>query len=380
MKFLHTSDWHLGRQFHNVSLLEDQRYVLKQLIDYLKNNAVDAVIVAGDVYDRSVPPTVAIELLDEVVSSICTDLNIPMIMIPGNHDGARRLGFAAKQMKGAGLHIISDFEQMMTPVVLKSELAGDVAFYGMPYNDPEQVRHHYQNSVTTHDEAHQFLCECIKAQRDTSQRHVLISHCFVDGAMESDSERPLSIGGSDRVNHEHFADFDYVALGHLHQPQKKGEEHIRYSGSLMKYSFSEQHQKKGMTLVELNDAGFVAAEHIPLSAPHDMRIIEGELDQLLEQGKTDPSAHDYLLVRLHDKHAILDPMEKLRKVYPNVLHLEKPGMLIGVNQEMGRARLARGELDMFRDFFLEAKQEPLSEQQESAMAEVIQSLKQAEQH
>ncbi|MCE7636895.1 exonuclease SbcCD subunit D [Vibrio fluvialis] len=380
MKFLHTSDWHLGRQFHNVSLLEDQRYVLKQLIDYLKNNAVDAVIVAGDVYDRSVPPTVAIELLDEVVSSICTDLNIPMIMIPGNHDGAKRLGFAAKQMKGAGLHIISDFEQMMTPVVLKSDQAGDVAFYGMPYNDPEQVRHHYQNSVTTHDEAHQFLCECIKAQRDTSQRHVLISHCFVDGAMESDSERPLSIGGSDRVNHEHFADFDYVALGHLHQPQKKGEEHIRYSGSLMKYSFSEQHQKKGMTLVELNDAGFVAAGHIPLSAPHDMRIIEGELDQLLEQGKTDPSAHDYLLVRLHDKHAILDPMEKLRKVYPNVLHLEKPGMLIGVDQEMGRARLARGEMDMFRDFFLEAKQEPLSEQQESAMAEVIQSLKQAEQH
>ncbi|EKO3957067.1 exonuclease SbcCD subunit D [Vibrio fluvialis] len=380
MKFLHTSDWHLGRQFHNVSLLEDQRYVLKQLIDYLKNNAVDAVIVAGDVYDRSVPPTVAIELLDEVVSSICTDLNIPMIMIPGNHDGAKRLGFAAKQMKGAGLHIISDFEQMMTPVVLKSDQAGDVAFYGMPYNDPEQVRHHYQNSVTTHDEAHQFLCECIKAQRDTSQRHVLISHCFVDGAMESDSERPLSIGGSDRVNHEHFADFDYVALGHLHQPQKKGEEHIRYSGSLMKYSFSEQHQKKGMTLVELNDAGFVAAEHIPLSAPHDMRIIEGELDQLLEQGKTDPSAHDYLLVRLHDKHAILDPMEKLRKVYPNVLHLEKPGMLIGVDQDMGRARLARGEMDMFRDFFLEAKQEPLSEQQESAMAEVIQSLKQAEQH
>ncbi|MBY7812691.1 exonuclease SbcCD subunit D [Vibrio fluvialis] len=380
MKFLHTSDWHLGRQFHNVSLLEDQRNVLKQLIDYLKNNAVDAVIVAGDVYDRSVPPTVAIELLDEVVSSICTDLNIPMIMIPGNHDGAKRLGFAAKQMKGAGLHIISDFEQMMTPVVLKSDQAGDVAFYGMPYNDPEQVRHHYQNSVTTHDEAHQFLCECIKAQRDTSQRHVLISHCFVDGAMESDSERPLSIGGSDRVNHEHFADFDYVALGHLHQPQKKGEEHIRYSGSLMKYSFSEQHQKKGMTLVELNDVGFVAAEHIPLSAPHDMRIIEGELDQLLEQGKTDPSAHDYLLVRLHDKHAILDPMEKLRKVYPNVLHLEKPGMLIGVDQEMGRARLARGELDMFRDFFLEAKQEPLSEQQESAMAEVIQSLKQAEQH
>ncbi|MCG6235279.1 exonuclease SbcCD subunit D [Vibrio furnissii] len=380
MKFLHTSDWHLGRQFHNVSLLEDQRYVLNQLIDYLENNTVDAVIVAGDVYDRSVPPTIAIELLDDVVSRICTELSIPMIVIPGNHDGAKRLGFAAKQMKNAGLHIISDFEQMMTPVVLSSPQAGEVAFYGMPYNDPEQVRHHYQTSVTTHDDAHQFLCEQIKAALNPSQRHVLISHCFVDGAMESESERPLSIGGSDRVNHEHFSSFDYVALGHLHQPQQKGEAHIRYSGSLMKYSFSEQHQKKGMTLVELNDAGFVSAQQIPLNAPHDMRIIEGELDDLLAQGKTDPHHHDYLLVRLQDKHAILDPMDKLRKVYPNVLHLEKPGMLIGVDQEMGRARLARGEMDMFRDFFLEAKQEALTEQQESAMADVIQSLKQAEQH
>lgn len=380
MKFLHTSDWHLGRQFHNVSLLEDQRYVLNQLIDYLENNPVDAVIVAGDVYDRSVPPTIAIELLDDVVSRICTELSIPMIVIPGNHDGAKRLGFAAKQMKNAGLHIISDFEQMMTPVVLSSPQAGEVAFYGMPYNDPEQVRHHYQTSVTAHDDAHQFLCEQIKAALNPSQRHVLISHCFVDGAMASESERPLSIGGSDRVNHEHFSSFDYVALGHLHQPQQKGEAHIRYSGSLMKYSFSEQHQKKGMTLVELNDAGFVSAQHIPLNAPHDMRIIEGELDDLLAQGKTDPHHHDYLLVRLQDKHAILDPMDKLRKVYPNVLHLEKPGMLIGVDQEMGRARLARGEMDMFRDFFLEAKQEALTEQQESAMADVIQSLKQAEQH
>lgn len=380
MKFLHTSDRHLGRQFHNVSLLEDQRYVLNQLIDYLENHVVDAVVVAGDIYDRSVPPTIAIELLDEVVSRICSGLNIPVIMIPGNHDGAKRLGFAAQQMKGAGLHIICDFEQMMTPVVLKSARAGEVAFYGMPYNDPEQVRHHYQNDVATHDEAHQFLCARIQEQFNTSQRHVLISHCFVDGAMASESERPLSIGGSDRVNHEHFAGFDYVALGHLHQPQKKGEEFIRYSGSLMKYSFSEQHQKKGMTLVELDATGFVSAEHIPLNAPHGMRIIDGELDQLLQQGKTDPNCHDYLLVRLQDKHAILDPMEKLRQVYPNVLHLEKPGMLIGVDQAMGRSRLARGELDMFRDFFLEAKQEPLSEQQESAMADVIQSIKLAEQH
>ncbi len=378
MKFLHTSDWHLGRQFHNVSLLEDQRHVLTQLIDYIKANPVDAVVLAGDVYDRSVPPTVAIELLDDVVTQICGELNVPMIVIPGNHDGAKRLGFAAKQMEQAGLHIIADFERMLEPVVLSSEQAGDVAFYGMPYNDPELVRHSYQSAVSTHDEAHQYLCAQIADQFKPSQRNVLISHCFIDGAIDSDSERPLSIGGSDRVSHEHFLPFDYVALGHLHQPQMKGTDFIRYSGSLMKYSFSEQHHKKAMTLVELDTNGFVSATQIPLNAPHNMRIVEGELDQILEQGKTDPNSHDYLLVRLQDKHAILDPMEKLRKVYPNVLHLEKPGMLIGVDQEMGKARLARGEMDMFKDFFLEAKMEALTDEQEQAVSDVIQSLRKGE--
>ncbi|EHP5030484.1 exonuclease SbcCD subunit D [Vibrio cholerae] len=375
MKFLHTSDWHLGRQFHQVSLLDDQSAVLAQLIDFLRDNPVDAVIVAGDIYDRSIPPTAAIDLLDEVVSVICGELKTPLLMIPGNHDGAKRLGFAAKQMKNSGLHIFADFEQMMQPVVLHSPQAGEVAFWGMPYHDPEIVRHYYHNDITTHDAAHQFLCESILAQRNPSQRHVLISHCFVDGAVESESERPLSIGGSDRVDHRHFLPFDYVALGHLHQPQMKGAEHIRYSGSLMKYSFGEQHQNKGATLVELGQQGFISSTHIPLIAPHQMRIIEGELEAILAAGATDPQADDYLLVRLLDKHAILDPMEKLRQVYPNVLHLEKPGMLIGVDQEMGKARLARGELDMFRDFFLEAKREPLSEQQEKVVIEVIARLK-----
>ncbi len=373
MKFLHTSDWHLGRQFHNVSLLSDQQAVLEQIISYVIANPVDALVVAGDIYDRSVPPTAAIELLDQFIARVCGELKLPVIMIPGNHDGAQRLGFAAKQMKSSGLHIIANFNDMQTPVVIESDI-GPVAFYGMPYNDPELVRHYTQQPAKDHDQAHQLLVDLICQQFQPQQKNVLLSHCFVDGAIESESERPLSIGGSDRVSHEHFMKFDYVALGHLHQPQKKGEEYIRYSGSLMKYSFSEQHQAKGMTLVELGENGFVSATHIPLTAPHQMRIIEGELLDLIEQGKTDPNSHDYILARLTDKHAILDPMEKLRKVYPNVLHLEKPGMLIGVDQQMGKARLARGELDMFKDFFLEAKQEPLTTDQESAISDIITQL------
>jgi len=375
MKFLHTSDWHLGRQFHNVSLLDDQKAVLQQITDYLQQHPVDALVIAGDIYDRSVPPTAAIELMNHFVEHVCGELKLPIILIPGNHDGAERLGFASKQMKESGLHIISNFRDMVTPIVLDSD-TGPVAFYGMPYNDPELVRHHFKQPVSTHDEAHQHLCEEIKNSFVDGTKNVLISHCFVDGAIESESERPLSIGGSDRVSHEHFVDFDYVALGHLHQPQKKGEEHIRYSGSLMKYSFSEQHQKKGMTLVELDENGFKSATHIDLKAPHQMRIIEGELDDILSQGKTDPNSEDYLLVRLMDKHAILNPMDKLRAVYPNVLHLEKPGMLIGTEQEMAVAKLARSEADMFRDFFLEAQDAKLSEEQDKAITDIIKQLSQ----
>ncbi|WP_407530022.1 exonuclease SbcCD subunit D [Vibrio parahaemolyticus] len=376
MKFIHTSDWHLGRQFHNVSLLEDQQAVLEQLIQYIENNPVDAVIVAGDVYDRSVPPTIAIELLNRVVKRICGELNTPMILISGNHDGAERLGFGSEQMKRSGLHIISNFEDMLTPVVIETKAAGHVAFYGMPYNDPEQVRYVYKEPVSTHDEAHKLLAEKITEQFQSEHRNILISHCFVDGAIESESERPLSIGGSDRVSHEHFLNFDYVALGHLHQPQKKGEEYIRYSGSLMKYSFGEQNQKKGFTLVEIGKDGFIGAEHIELTAPHEMRIVEGELEQILEWGKTDPKNEDYLLVRLMDKHAILNPMEKLRTVYPNVLHLEKPGMLIGVEQEMAQAKLARSEIDMFKDFFAEVQDSELSNEQEQAISNIIKQLSQ----
>ncbi|HCG8250556.1 TPA: exonuclease SbcCD subunit D [Vibrio parahaemolyticus] len=376
MKFIHTSDWHLGRQFHNVSLLEDQQAVLEQLIQYIENNPVDAVIVAGDVYDRSVPPTIAIELLNRVVKRICGELNTSMILISGNHDGAERLSFGSEQMKRSGLHIISNFEDMLTPVVIESKAAGHVAFYGMPYNDPEQVRYVYKEPVSTHDEAHKLLAEKITEQFQSEHRNILISHCFVDGAIESESERPLSIGGSDRVSHEHFLNFDYVALGHLHQPQKKGEEYIRYSGSLMKYSFGEQNQKKGFTLVEIGKDGFIGAEHIELTAPHEMRIVEGELEQILEWGKTDPKNEDYLLVRLMDKHAILNPMEKLRTVYPNVLHLEKPGMLIGVEQEMAQAKLARSEIDMFKDFFAEAQDSELSNEQEQAISDIIKQLSQ----
>ena len=370
MKFIHTSDWHIGRQFHNVSLLDDQRHVLDQLVVYIEQEAVDALVIAGDIYDRSVPPSKAVELLDEFISKICSDMKVPVIMIPGNHDSAERLRFGSRQLSLSGLHILGDLRKVTEPVILPCE-SGEVAFYGIPYNIPETVRNLFSADVSSYDDAHTYLVHQIKAVKRDDIPCVLISHCFIDGAEESESERPLSVGGADRVNYGPCSDFDYVALGHLHSPQYKGEEHIRYCGSLLKYSFSEQNQKKGITLVEMNTKGLVGTKHLPLVPLRDMRIVEDEMQLILEQGKVDPNADDYLLVRLTDRHAILDAMNKLRSVYPNVLHLEKPGMLETGEQQMKRETLKRGELEMFRDFFLQITGQTINEEQDEAVQQAI---------
>ncbi len=373
MKFIHTSDWHIGRQFHNVSLLDDQRHVLEQVIEHIKNESVDAVIIAGDIYDRSVPPAAAVSLLDEVLNTICSDLGIPVILIPGNHDGAERLRFGSNQLSQAGLHIIGDLNQITQPVVLNKN-GFDVSFYGIPYNDPESVRNHFSIDVSSHDEAHQFLVEQINAVKTDTAINVLISHCFIDGAEASESERPLSIGGADRVSVESFKAFNYVALGHLHNPQHKGAEHIRYSGSILKYSFSEQRQQKGVTLVEMNEDGVKSTTHLPLTPLRDMRILEGDLETLLKQGSTDPNNQDYLLIRLTDQSAILDPMSKLRQVYENVLHIEKTWLQDSGSLQVNREKLKRGELEMFQDFFKQISGNDLTTEQHTAIKNIITTI------
>jgi exonuclease SbcD len=377
LKFIHTSDWHIGRQFHNVSLLEDQRHVLEQLVSHIENEAVDAVVIAGDIYDRSVPPAAAVELLDEVLNKICNELGVPVLLIPGNHDSAERLRFGSRQLRQAGLYIIGDLSQINQPIKVRGRVC-EACFYGIPYNDPETVRNQFGVNVSSHDEAHRFLVEQIIDSKSHEIPNILISHCFIDGGDPSDSERPLSIGGADRIGYEAFTAFDYVALGHLHSPQHKGEPHIRYSGSILKYSFSEQHQRKGVTLVEMDANGLKSTNHLPLHPLRDMRILEGELHTLLEQGLVDPHNDDYLLVRLTDRHALLDPMGKLRQVYPNVLHLEKPGMLEMSDQPINRDKLQRGELDMFRDFFEQVHGQSLLPAQDEAIKKIISEIHKSE--
>ncbi|MEW5010998.1 MAG: exonuclease SbcCD subunit D [Cycloclasticus sp.] len=375
MKFIHTSDWHIGRQFHHASLLEDQAFVLGQIIAHIKSEQVDALVIAGDIYDRSVPPAAAISLLDQVLDKICNELSVPVILISGNHDGAQRLSFAAKQLQRSGLYILADIKQVTEPVII----AGNY-FYGIPYHDPETVRDVYAVDVQTHDQAHNYLVDQIKQVKSPAVNNILISHCFIAGALESDSERSLSVGGAEQVAYQPLVEFDYVALGHLHSPQKKGHEHIRYSGSILKYSFSEHQQEKSISLVEMKaDGGFKSVTTLALNARRDMRIIDGDIETILHAGKHDPKADDYLLIRLSDRQAILNPMAKLREVYPNVLHLEKPGMLTTGEQQMNREMLKRGELEMFEDFFQQVSGQAMSEPQAAEIKRVINALNKAEQ-
>jgi exonuclease SbcD len=380
MKFLHTSDWHLGRQFHNVSLLEDQAYVLDQIFDIAVRETVDAVVIAGDVYDRTVPPARAVSLLDSILDRLCRDLALPVIMIPGNHDSPERLGFGARQLSGSGLHIIGSTDAILSPVML-SDAYGQLAFYGIPYLEPVMAREYFEVELSGHDETLAYVAERIKThnQQNGRFRTVVVSHCFLDGGEDCESERPLSVGGADRVSAKLFKTFDYTALGHLHGPQFKLINKIRYSGSILKYSFSEEHHNKSVTIVDMDAKGKCVIEKIALTPLHDMRSLEGSLKDVLERGQSDPNFEDYVQVRLSDTHAILDIMGKLREVYPNVLHLERPGLVLENSEKMAsRDRLRKGEMSMFGDFYEQVKGESLSAKQAKLIEKTIEQLHRAE--
>lgn len=381
MRILHSADWHIGRQFHNVSLLEDQRYVLDQLVAMIAERAIDVLLVAGDIYDRSVPPAAAVALLDDVLHRICNELKVPVIMIAGNHDGAERLGFAARHLAGGGLHIIGPLQTEPSPVLLH-DCSGPVLFYGLPYADPATAKQALNQEIGSHDAAMAALTDQVWTYHQShhgGQRAVLLAHCFVQGGEVSESERPLSIGGAEQVSGSHFRHFDYVALGHLHGRQYRGREAVRYSGSILKYSFSEQNHIKSVTCVEMDAAGGCIIEQLPLVARRDMRVIEGALDDIIHAATDDPGRDDYLLVRLTDRHAILDAMGKLRAAYPNVMHLERPGLMTDPGYSGARRdQLQRGELAMFSDFFQQVSGREPDAAQRELVAAVLQKLHHSE--
>ena len=375
MRILHTSDWHLGRTFHGVHLTNDQVYILDEFVRLVRDTHPDVVLIAGDIYDRSVPPTEAVRLLDEVLSRILMDHRVPIILIAGNHDSPERLGFGQRLLARQGLHVVGQLERGPVPIVIPDAF-GPVYFCPLPYAEPALVRDRLQvPEAQNHDQAMAALLSHFVQQIPGQARTVIAAHAFVAGGEGSESERPLSVGGSGTVEAAHFQPFNYVALGHLHQSQAAGGEHIRYAGSLMKYSFSEADHRKSITLVEMDAAGKVSSEAITLSPSRDVRCLKGYLQEILSGPQNGESREDYLMVTLQDTGAILDVMGKLREVYPNVLRVDRPYLTTGNNLQgpMGDHRRL-SETELFASFFEQVTGKALAEDEEKMFAETVDTL------
>ena len=372
MRILHTSDWHLGRIFHGLHLTHDQAHILEQFVDLIKEVKPHMILVAGDIFDRSVPPTEAVNLLDDVLSKILMDHRIPIIIIAGNHDSPDRLGFGYRLLQDRGLIIAGKLAMDTKPFIVEDQ-HGEVAFHRIPYVEPAVIREKLEDAqIHSHDEAMYKLIQHVSKGIDKNKRHVLIAHAFVAGGNESESERPLSVGGTGIVDPSYFKDFDYVALGHLHKPQTMGDGRIHYSGSLMKYSFSEANHQKQVTLIELGQKGELRLEGIALKPKKDLRCIQGYLRDLLKGPLNGESKDDYLMVSLNDEGAILDAMGKLRKVYPNILHIERPqitpqGNLVRAHGDFKKMN----ELDLFSSFISQVTEKEITHDQKKVMSNTL---------
>lgn len=377
MKLFHTADWHLGKLVQGVSMTDEQRFVLQQFTKAIEEEKPDAVIIAGDLYDRAVPPTDAVNLLDEVLETIVLKLKTPVIAVSGNHDSPGRLNFGSRMMKSNGFYITGQLKKDLEPILLQ-DAHGEVHFHLVPYADPSQVRHVLDDAeIRTHDDAMKKMIAHIESTMDPSKRHVLVGHAFVTPHGEeeentSDSERPLAIGGAEYVSASHFKKFHYTALGHLHQAHFVLNETIRYAGSPLKYSISEEHHKKGFHIVEMDELGHVTVEKRLLTPNRDIRTVEGKMEDILQHDFNE----DYVFVRLLDETPILFPMEKVRSVYPNAMHVERNvvSVLKGTEESTVGSRRKMDDLSLFNAFYEEVKGVKASEETAVIFKEVLQEF------
>lgn len=380
MKIIHTGDWHIGKIVHGIHMTEDQEHVLKGLIRTLENEKPDVLVIAGDIYDRGVPPVEAVDLLDRFLTHVVNDLGIKVIAISGNHDSPDRLGFASGLFKEKGLHIIGSIKEEMS--IKMTDDFGDVVFHAFPFVEPALVKHLLgDDAIRTHEEALNAVISSVTKELEGNTRHFAIAHAYVTGGeplITSESERPLSIGGHDMVDVSVFQGFDYVALGHLHGQQKVRHEHIRYSGSLLKYSFSEVKQNKSVTVIEMGAKGDVGIRLLPLEPIREMRIIKGTLSQLsAPEVYGAANQEDYIMAVLTDSGELVEPMSRLRAIYPNILRMERETMEREAGQELSAASADfanKSPLSLFCEFYENVSGEVFNDEKRAVAIEVLEDV------
>lgn len=371
MRLLHLSDLHLGKRVNEYSMLDDQAYILEQILEISEQEKVEGVLIAGDVYDKPVPPAEAVRLLDELLSSFA-DRKIPVFFISGNHDSKERLSFGAELFKKGNVYIAS--EGFYEKINWKDEW-GEIDFWMMPFLKPAQVRMVWpEKEIVTYTEAVRAVIE--EMNPDPEKRNILIAHQFVSGASRCESEEVV-IGGLDQVDASVLECFDYVALGHLHRPQSVGRETVRYCGTPLKYSFSEIHDKKSVTVVDVGKKGQVDVKEVELVPLRDMKELKGTYLELTSRSFYErQEKNSYYHITLTDEEDVLDAISKLRMIYPNLMKLDYDNVRV-------RSQARYDEIDevekkspeeIVDDFYQLVNGTPLSEKQKKMVAEILEEI------
>lgn len=377
MKFLHISDLHIGKRVNEFSMIPDQKYILKQISDIAVSESVDAVLIAGDIYDKPVPSAEAVQIFDRFLTGLA-DFGKKVFAVSGNHDSPERIAFGAQLMSGRGVHVSPVYEGEAACRIL-SDAYGEIGVYLLPFIKPAIVRHALEGEPECPvPESYQDAVKLAVDRMviDGTRRNILIAHQFVTGAGLCDSEE-AAVGGLDNVDGSVFDRFDYVALGHIHSPQSVGRECVRYCGTPLKYSFSEAEQEKSVTIVELREKGQIQLSTVPLRPLHDMRKIRGAyLEVMSKSFYQDTDTEDYVQITLTDEEDIPDGLQRLRTVYPNLMRLTYDNSRTRQDQDVDVAEMVeqKSELELFGEFYELQNNQPMSGEQHNFVKKMIENL------
>ena len=380
MRFLHTADLHIGKRVNEFSMLEDQEYILRQILKTADKEQVEVVLIAGDVYDKQVPSAEAVRLFDWFLTQL-NSRKLPVFVIGGNHDSVERLSFGAQIMEESGVYLTQSYDGKVVPVRLEDEY-GSVNLWMLPFLKPAMVKRFFpEQDIVTYQDALETLIGHMELNRE--ERNLLIAHQFVTGAVTGGSEDSVEVfvGGVENVDASVFADFDYVALGHIHRAQSAGGEQIRYSGTPLKYSFSEIRHEKSVTIAELKEKGSLTVHQEPLKPLHDMREIRGSYEELvLRENYQGTDLEDYLHVILTDENDIPDVIGRLRSIYPNIMKLDYDNQRTRRNQELMKeeAAVEQSPMELLGQFFSQQNNQEMSPEQTEYARTLMETIRKEE--
>lgn len=376
MKLFHLSDLHIGKRVNEFSMIEDQKYILKRILDLAEEEKPDGIILAGDIYDKQIPSAEAVQVFDEFITRLAGRA-IPVFIISGNHDSAERLAFGGRLLNSRGIYLSPVYDGSVMKIPLKDQY-GTVWIHLLPFIRPSTVRHVFENEADLVTDVQTAAETVIRHMEiDLKDRNILVAHQFVTGASRCESE-DVQVGGLDNIDAAVFTPFDYTALGHIHSPQNVGTDRVRYCGTPLKYSFSEVDQEKSITVVELEKKGTVRTSLLPLKPLRDMRKLRGTYLELTDRSfYRDMNREDYIQVTLTDEDDVPDGLQKLRVIYPNIMQLLYDNQRTKTTQEVDAAQAVekKTEIELFYEFYELQNNQPMTKQQKDFAEQLIREIK-----